>query len=198
MRIPILGGGPLAEPLAHLAERAGHKVWRVQEPAAQSDWCEVSDMVILAGSRAAVEPVLSSIASSIAQDVIIVDASIPTQRDDRSDRDERIASGPGWITTMVPRARVVRAFASVPAEALVAVLARSTLDAGDRLAVPVAGDNREAKAVVGRFMHDIGVEPFDLGALTNAIVLDPGGALWGKALNQVEMLETVGWLSGDG
>ena len=42
------------------------------------------------------------------------------------------------------------------------------------------------------------MEPFDLGALASADVIDPGGALWGKALSQVEMLEAVGWLSGDG
>jgi len=34
--------------------------------------------------------------------------------------------------------------------------------------------------------------------LTVSDVLEPGGALWGKALSQVELLEAVGGLSGDG
>jgi predicted dinucleotide-binding enzyme len=67
-----------------------------------------------------------------------------------------------------------------------------------RLAVPLAGDDRDAKAVVARFMRGIGVEPFDLGAFSNGDVLEPGGALWQKALTPVEMLEAVGYLSGDG
>ena len=50
----------------------------------------------------------------------------------------------------------------------------------------------------GTFMRQIGVEPYDLGALASAEVIDPGGPLWGKALSQIEMLEAVGWLSGDG
>jgi predicted dinucleotide-binding enzyme len=64
--------------------------------------------------------------------------------------------------------------------------------------VPLAGDDSEANSLVAQFMREIGVEPFDLGALGSADVLEPGGALWRKALSQVEMLEAVGWLSGDG
>jgi predicted dinucleotide-binding enzyme len=47
-------------------------------------------------------------------------------------------------------------------------------------------------------MREMGVEPFDIGALAAAEVLDPGGALWGLALTPIEMLEAVGELSGDG
>jgi predicted dinucleotide-binding enzyme len=93
---------------------------------------------------------------------------------------------------------MVRAFASVPAEALARVLNGPASSQAARLAVPLAGDDRDAKATVGTFMREIGVEPFDLGALGSADVLAPGGALWGKALNPVEMLEAVGLLSGDG
>lgn len=198
MNITILGRGPLAEPLAALAQRAGHTVRRVQEVATAGDAGDAPDVIILAGSSTAVGTILTSIASSISQDVIIVDASIPTHHEDGESSAEPVGSGAAWIAATLPRARVVRAFASVPAEALVAVLDRSTPDQTASLAVPVAGDDHEAKTVVGKFMREIGVEPFDLGALTNAAILDPGGALWGKALSQVEMLETVGWLSGDG
>jgi predicted dinucleotide-binding enzyme len=198
MHITILGRGPLAEPLAELARRAGHTVRRVQDGATAADAGDAPDVIILAGSSTATGTILTSVAPSVSRDVIIVDASIPTQRDDDGSSAEPAGSGRAWIAATLPRARVVRAFASVPAEALVAVLDRSSPDQTANLAVPIAGDDREAKKVVGKFMREIGIEPFDLGALTNAAILDPGGALWGKALSQVEMLETVGWLSGDG
>jgi predicted dinucleotide-binding enzyme len=66
------------------------------------------------------------------------------------------------------------------------------------LAIPIAGDDADAKAAVEMFIRDIGGEPFDLGPSSVAEVLAPGGPLGGKALSQVEMLEAVGWLSGDG
>ena len=195
MRITILGSGPLAEPLAQLAQRAGHNVRRVEQDANPSD--ADAELVVLAGSSTAVESILRRIAPALSQDVIVVDASIPTQ-DERRGGAEAAGTEAGGIAAILPKARIVRAFASVPAEALRAVLARSAPDQTERLAVPIAGDDRKAKEAVEKFMREIGVEPFDLGALTNSDALNPGGALWGKALNQVEMLEAVGWLSGDG
>ena len=197
MHVTILGRGPLAEPLSELAKRAGHTVGWAQEAAISSDANE-TELLILAGSSTAVEGVLASVASFSPEDVIVVDASTPTQDDRAGDAARPAGSGTNWIAAGFPRARIVRAFASVPAEALAAVLARPTSDQTVRLSVPLAGNDRQAKVAVAKFMREIGVDPFDVGALTNAGVIDPGGALWGKALNPVEMLEAVGWLSGDG
>lgn len=199
MRIAILGRGPLAEPLAQLAERAGHTVRRVEEAAAASGAQEAPELVILAGSTTAIEAMLSSLAPSLGQEAVVVDATIPTQ-DERGGGDQASEKAQGdWLTTALPRARIVRAFASVPPEALSAVLGRPVPEEeGGRLAVPIAGNDHQANELVSKFIRSIGAEPFDLGALANAAPLDPGGALWGKALNQIEMMETVGWLSGDG
>jgi 8-hydroxy-5-deazaflavin:NADPH oxidoreductase len=117
--------------------------------------------------------------------------------DDRH-RNEADLSGTVWIPALIKGARIVRAFASVPADAVATVLHDRTSETTPRLAVPLAGDDQNAKALVITFMRDIGVDPFDLGGLANADVIAPGGALWGKALDPVEMLEAVGLLSGDG
>jgi predicted dinucleotide-binding enzyme len=198
MRITILGSSPLAEPLAQLVERAGHTVHATRgaqlPPAADG----APDLVILAGSRAAVEPLLKSIAESISPDEIVVDATTPTHDDRGGDDKVSSPSGSGWISDTLPRARIVRAFASVPAEALEAVLNAPAAKPAASFSVPMAGDDRHAKAVVGSLMREIRLEPFDLGALATSDALNPGGALWGKALSPVEMLEAVGQLSGDG
>lgn len=194
MLVTILGQGPLAEPLAQLAERAGHTMRWVQE--APAPWHEVDtpDLVILAGSSTAVQTLLKRVAPSIADYVVVVDATIPTV-DDR-DGSEADVRGTVWIPALIKGARIVRAFASVPADAVATVLHDRTTP--PRLAVPLAGDDQNAKALVIKFMRDIGVDPFDLGALANEDVIAPGGALWGRALNPIEMLEAVGLLSGDG
>jgi len=64
--------------------------------------------------------------------------------------------------------------------------------------VPMAGDDASAKGIVAGFMRQIGVEPFDLGPLTVSYVMEPGGPLWGKAVDSLDMTECIGWLSGDG
>jgi predicted dinucleotide-binding enzyme len=103
-----------------------------------------------------------------------------------------------WVAAIVPRPRVVRAFASLPAQALRELLLADRPRESAALSVPLAGDDRDAKAVVGRLVQALGLEPFDLGALDVAELLDPGGPLWRQALTALEMLEAVGELSGDG
>jgi 8-hydroxy-5-deazaflavin:NADPH oxidoreductase len=202
MRVEVVGRGPLADPLVRLAERAGDVVDWVQQPGDSPTVHERPDLVILAGSRSAVEPLLTARLA----DAVVIDATIPTHNDGVEPPAEPVASRSNWIANALPRAQVVRAFASVPADSLVAVLDASRAEDAGKLAIPLAaplavpfaGDDREAKALVERFMRGIGVEPYDLGALRVADALEPGGALWGKALSPVEMLEAVGWLSGDG
>ncbi|HEX4684532.1 MAG TPA: hypothetical protein VH277_17565 [Gemmatimonadaceae bacterium] len=202
MRIAILGHGPLAAPLEHLAERAGHAARWTNSASATQKTTESGDplaLVILAGSRAGVETQLAALSRAIPPDAVVVDATIPTaiHRDDGSESPSDGAAA-GWINARLPRARIVRAFASVPADALIALLQQPRTEESATLAVPLAGDDRDAKDVVAAFMRDIGVEPFDLGALGAATAIDPGGPLWRMALSPLEMTEAVGWLSGDG
>jgi predicted dinucleotide-binding enzyme len=196
MRVTILGRGPLAEPLAQLAERAGHAMIWVQEAPAPWPDVDTPDLVILAGSSTAVQTLLERVGASIADCRVVVDATIPTV-DDR-DGGEADPRGTVWIPALMKGARIVRAFASVPANAVATVLHDWTSETSPRLAVPLAGDDTKAKALVVTFMREIGVGPFDLGALANADLIAPGGALWGKALDPLEMLEAVGQLSGGG
>jgi len=200
MLIIIVGRGPLAKPIAGLAKRAGHIVrWSEQAPATPPI-DESFGLAILVGSRSSVEADLANVAAERLQGLVVVDAIVPTQdtRDDSSPETVwSMEAESAWIAQRFPEARIVRAFASVPAQAFADLLNRPASDA-PRLAVPFAGDDHDAKARVGEFMRDLGVEPYDLGALDSADVLEPGGALWGKALSQVELLEAVGRLSGDG
>lgn len=200
MLIRILGRGPLAQSIVRLAERAGHILrWSAETPE-PPDNDELLDLVILAGSRKGVEGDLDDVSSESLQNLIVVDAVTPTANELDGSSSERAASielESVWITALLPGARIVRAFASVPVQAFTDLLNDGS-DTATGLAVPLASDDRDAKALVGTFMRQIGVEPYDLGALASAEVIDPGGPLWGKALSQIEMLEAVGWLSGDG
>ena len=201
MRIRIFGRGPLAEPIAGLAERAGHIVRWAESTPVPPYTDEQLDLVILAGARSGVEADLANVSTEGLQSLIVVDAITPTSGEpDGSSRETvlSVEAESAWISTMLPEPRIVRAFASVPAQTFSDLLDRAAPDGATRIAVPLAGDDRGAKALVETLMREIGVEPFDLGALRSADVIGPDGPLWGRALSQIEMLEAVGGLSGDG
>jgi len=200
MLIRVLGRGPLGQSIVRLAERAGHIVRWCDETPEPPYNDELLDLVILAGSRNGVEADLDNVSSESLQKLIVVDAITPTQNELDASSSETVASIGAesvWIAAMLPGARIVRAFASVPVQAFTELL-NDTSAAASRLAVPLASDDRDAKTLVGAFMRQIGVEPFDLGPLGSAEAIDPGGPLWGKALSPIEMLEAVGLLAGDG
>ena len=202
MRISIFGCGPLAAALTGLAERAGHTVWLSRPTPTPPYADELLDLVILAGPRRTVDADLANISAESLRDLIVVDAITPVREDPAGSSAESAAASISatslWIATMLPEARIIHAFASVPAHAFMELLSRGAFDDPTMLAVPIAGDDADAKAAVEMFIRDIGTEPFDLGPSSVAEVLAPGGPLWGKALSQIEMLEAVGWLSGDG
>jgi predicted dinucleotide-binding enzyme len=158
--------------------------------------CSLSEMMIVAGDRSALTDLVARVASMTSGDIVIVDATA-TIESNQSDGEEELVSEGDWMS-LLPSTRIVRAFASVPLEAFTLIVDRETRTADDGLAVPLAGDDAAAKEVVAEFMRQIGVEPFDLGPLTVSYVMEPGGPLWGRALDSPDMRECIGWLSGDG
>lgn len=187
MHIAILGHGSLADSLARAAERAGHVVARA-EPNGKADRKVTSASLLVVADAPEIDPSDPTLREALADGAVVVDALspsvLPRLMQDRT----------------VPEAKrcIVRAFASVPADQLASAIDHGRGDGFPALAVPLAGDNRNAKVVVERFIRDIGLEPFDVGTLGTADVIEPGGPLWGKAFTPTELLEAVGELSGDG
>jgi predicted dinucleotide-binding enzyme len=197
MHLSILGDGALVAPLTELAKRAGHTVSLMQEDARTATPHGASDLLVLAGSRIAIADILDRVAVAVRDDVVIIDATTLDTPEERSAIAERALSDDEW-TTSLPGRRIVRAFASVPAEAFLAIAAHEAPRDRPELAVPLAGDDVEAKETVSGFMRQIGVEPFDLGPSAVGYVMEAGGPLWGTAASRIELEEMVGWLSGDG
>jgi predicted dinucleotide-binding enzyme len=192
----MMGDGRLIGPLVILATRAGNTVLRVDETATDVASCSLSEMMIVAGDRSALTDLVARVASTTSEDIVIVDATA-TIESNQSGGEEESVSEREWMS-LLSSTRIVRAFASVPVEAFTLIVDRETRTADDGLAVPLAGDDAAAKEVVAEFMRQIGVEPFDLGPLAVSYVMEPGGPLWGRAVDSPEMLECIGWLSGDG
>lgn len=188
MHIAILGHGSLADSLARAAERAGHVVARAR-PNGKADRKVTSASLVVVADAPEIDASDPTLRGALADGAVVVDAVSPSVLP-RLMEDK---------TAPAAKQCVVRAFASVPADRLASAIDQGRSAGGAAsLAVPLVGDNRNAKVVVERFIRDIGLEPFDVGPLGTANVIEPGGPLWGKAYTPTEMLEAVGDLSGDG
>lgn len=84
--------------------------------------------------------------------------------------------------------RLVRAFNTVPYSALRSEAHR----AGERVAIPLAGDDAAALKIASRLVEDAGFEPVVVGPLARAKEFDVGMAVYAKALTARELRRGLG------
>jgi predicted dinucleotide-binding enzyme len=99
------------------------------------------------------------------------------------------------VAELVPGARLVKAFNHQPIPALTSELSPDRPDHTERNALFLAGDDADAKHVVGKLIRDIGGEPIDTGDLREGGRLQASGggplAGHGRLLTVVEARELL-------
>ncbi len=95
------------------------------------------------------------------------------------------------VARLFPRARVVKAFNAIRAGDLRSQGDPANADDDRRRAIPIAGDDAEAKRVVASFIRAIGFGSIDLGPLAAGAALEPGGPLFDVSLTVAEVAERV-------
>lgn len=99
------------------------------------------------------------------------------------------AKGTGVASAeFLPGVRLVRAFNTVPSAALRSEAHR----AGDRVAIPLAGDDEAALKIASRLVEDAGFEPVVVGPLVRAKEFDVGTPVFAKALTARELRRGLG------
>ena len=63
---------------------------------------------------------------------------------------------------------------------------------GDRVAIPLASDDRQALAIASRLVEDAGFEPVVIGPLIRAKDFDIGTPVYGQALTARELRQKPG------
>jgi predicted dinucleotide-binding enzyme len=179
MDIGIIGAGNIGATVAELFARSGHSVAISNSRGPET----LQDLVSEIGDRARAatveeaagfgELILLALpwsrreeglpSAGLLADKIVVDAMNPYTPDFRiEDLGDNTSSED--IARRLPGARIVKAFNTMYYERL-----RDEGDTGalveDRLALFVAGDDAEAKAVVSRLIVEIGFAPVDTGSL---------------------------------
>ena len=83
----------------------------------------------------------------------------------------------------LPGARIVRAFNTMSYR----FFASESNRAGDRMAIPIAGDDKDALDVATTLVHDAGFDPVIIGPFARAKDFAQGAPLYGQQLTAAEM-----------
>jgi predicted dinucleotide-binding enzyme len=194
MKIGIIGAGNIGGTLARRFTALGHEVSiansrgpeTLAELAAETGATAVSvteaarrgEVVIVAIPEKSVPSLPSGLFGGVPDDVVVVDTGnyYPRQRDGRIDAIEAGMTESRWVAQQLGRP-VVKAFNNIYARHLL-TLGRPSGAAG-RIALPVAGDDHAAKAVVLRLVDELGFDGVDAGGLDDSWRQQPGTPVYG-------------------
>jgi len=207
MRIGILGAGMIGGTVGRLWVGAGHSVaFGVRHPE------RLRKMLGEFGGGATAGPVLDAVTGADAVlaaipfrawpdvaaeieaalgDKVLLDATVPDPPRDGAFGNAALAREDGValaVAPLVPRARLVRAFSTV----MWTTLRSQAHRAGDRIGIPLAGDDAGAVAIAARLVGDAGFDPVAAGPLSQARRFDPGTAVFDSGMSGPQVRAALG------
>jgi len=194
MRIGIVGSGKIGGTLAGLFVRAGHEVavsnsrgpdtlaGLVAELGPQARAATVADAASFGEVVAVAIPLraIGDLPPAPFAGRVVVDANnYYPQRDGQvAELDSGALTSSGLLARTLPGARVVKAFNTIHFEHL-RDRGRPQAPAADRLAIPMAGDDPAAKAVLTDLVDQIGFTAVDTGLLVDSWRQEPDTPVYG-------------------
>jgi predicted dinucleotide-binding enzyme len=194
MRIGILGSGLMGGKPGTIFARAGHdvifsyarskeKLKRLAREAKGNaragtplQAAAESDVLLLAVHWSRFEDVLEQAGDLSGK--LIVSCSLPMNADDTGLVVAHTSSGAEELAKMVPQARVVSAFNTVPSEVLFGVFEARRKAA--RPSLVYCGDDSKSTKIAARLIRDAGFDPVDAGPLRIARYTEPFALLIGQ------------------
>jgi predicted dinucleotide-binding enzyme len=160
------------ESLAELAKETGAHAVTVEQAA------RGKDVVVVTIPEKNVPSLPGELFAGVPADVVVVDTGnyYPQQRDGRIDGIEGGATESRWVATTLGRP-VVKAFNNI--QALHLLEHGHPAGSDQRIALPVAGDDRAAKATVMRLVDELGFDPVDAGTIDESWRQQPGTPVYG-------------------
>ena len=189
MRIGIIGAGNMGATLAFRLTQLGHQVTIANSrgpqtladvanrtgatPVPISQVSSKADVVIVAIPEKSVPAVAAGLLSALPEDTVIVDTGnyVPQLRDGHIDAIDAGLPESHWVESQL-RHPVVKAFNTIRPASL-ADLGKPA-GAPGRIAVPVAGDDPAARAVVLELADQLGFDGLDVGPLAESWRQQPG------------------------
>lgn len=193
LKIGIVGSGRIGGTLGEIWLKAGHEIMfssldlehdkalaaRLGGKARAGTSKEAAafgEVLLMAVPYAALPQVGRDLAALI-KGKVIVDACNPIVARDGDIANWAREKGAGLASAeLLPGARIVRAFNAIGYSRLPQAAQRQ----GERMGMPIAGDDASAIAVASRLVRDVGYEPVLVGSLAMGKYLIPGTPLAGE------------------
>ena len=189
MNIGVIGAGNIGGNLTRRFQTLGHKVFVANSrgpesladlatetgatPVSVKEAAQRGDVIIVTIPEKNIPDLPRDLFAGVSDSVVVVDTGnyYPQQRDGRIPGIEDGMTESGWVSQQLGRP-VVKAFNNIYAEHLLKS-GRPTGTPG-RIALPVAGDDDRAKAVVLKLIDEIGFDGIDAGGLDESWRQQPG------------------------
>ena len=217
MKIGIIGAGNIGGTLTRRLTALGHSVFVANSrgpetlralaeetgatPVSAKEAAQAGDIVIVTIPEKNIQNLPPGLFEGRPESLVVVDTGnyYPRQRDGRIEGIEAGATESRWISQQLGRS-VVKAFNNIYAEHLLSK--GSPSGTPGRIALPVAGDDGTAKAVVLKLVDELGFDGVDAGALDDSWRQQPGTPVYGtdldaegvrRALSQATQERTAEW-----
>ena len=195
MKIGIIGAGQIGGTLTRRLTALGHEVRvansrgpeTLAELAAETGATAVSvheavrgaDLVVVTIPQKNVPNLPAGLFADIDEGVVVIDTGnyYPRQRDGRIEGIEAGMPESRWVEQQLGRP-VVKAFNNIFARHLLEL--GEPAGAAGRIALPVAGDDEDAKAIVLRLVDELGFDGVDAGGLDESWRQQPGTPVYAK------------------
>lgn len=194
MKIGIIGAGNIGGTLTRRFRQLGHEVFVANsrgpntlrdlaketgaKPVTITEAAHSGEVVIVTIPQRNIPNLPKNLFAEVGKDVVVVDTGnyYPQQRDGRIQEIENGMTESRWVERQIGHP-VIKAFNNIYAQHL---LERGK-PAGTkgRIALPVAGDDANAKEVVMRLIDELGFDPVDAGGLDESWRQQPATPVYG-------------------
>lgn len=189
MKIGIIGAGQIGGTLTRRLTKLGHQVFVANsrgpetlaelaretgaKPVSVREAAGAGEVVVVTIPEARVRDLPKDLFSGVPEHALVVDTGnyYPRQRDGRIDEIEAGMAESRWVANQLGRP-VVKAFNNIYARHLMEM--GKPKGSPGRIALPVAGDDEKAKAVVLRLIDELGFDGVDAGSLDESWRQQPG------------------------
>jgi predicted dinucleotide-binding enzyme len=126
----------------------------------------------------------------VAGKVVLDTSNAYEKRDGQSAREatQHPGGSAGWAAAMFPGSRWVKAFNSVYFKTLESEAHRD----GDRVGIPLAGDDPRALATAAALVRDAGFDPVTVGALARGRDFEPGSSVYNTGMSGPQLRDILG------
>ncbi len=176
LKIGIIGAGHIGGTLASLWVKAGHEV------------ALFGNVVLISVPYAALPQIGRDLRTELSGKIVL-DTGNPYPQRDGDMAVEARRKGTGVSSAeFLPGVRLVRAFNAINSGDLASEAHRS----GERIAIPLAGDDSQALEVAQRLVRDAGFEPVVVGPLARAREFDVGTAVYTRLMTAAQLRQALG------